>query len=62
MLYEILIKDGYNEDMWLSRTFPNTQFEHDHSKAIRMTIEQCSRNSNYLMQVGISHTINQAKI
>lgn len=62
MRYTIKIKNGLNEDMWLWRTYPHTQFVCDQSVALRMSIEQCSRESNYLMQIGISHQIEQVNI
>lgn len=57
MLYTIKIKNGLNEDMWLCRTYPHTQFTCDQPGALQMSVERCSRESKYLMQIGISHQI-----
>ena len=61
MKYTIKIKDGFGDDKWLWRTFPNTEFVHDASVALQMSIGTTQRESSYLMQIGVSHTIEPVK-
>lgn len=59
MKYEISIKDGYGNDMYLWRTFPYTQYVYDESVALHMSINITKKYSARLMESGISHTIKQ---